>query len=602
MELIYILVSLVWLSWLCSILIVAHCDFMKTKTVHDIFAEYGDDDTMNRSATRVSYGLFSHPFLDDDETFLGCIRYSSTSDAVDTDRDTKLHVGQTFSIFTILLLTVCCVLSTTSIVFGYKSQMSWRMAHRISICATVTQMLTFFALGSDRCTMIGGCTISRNGKVAILNTVLLAGISLSWFYVAPPTTVFLKLLQQRTSDIRDPSAKADPSRASNPHQQQGTDTHGNDWIVETIDETESVLSENLPPSRSESNNGTESNQFYTNIQDNLYVRLTTIVVMIIAWTVSVVGIQRCTLVLVGYNEENDTGASGLGLFSLAIQEYNDNANRFLGCVAYPDHAVDSLDGPFRTARAFGVLTAITTTSMLLLGLVPLVLCGGILKIWMALRVVVSLSIVTQPLAFVVFRSDVCSLEGQVDCRLGGTGKVVVCNILLFVSLAVFLFVVPPPSGPVFAIVYSDELDDNCETKTVAPVSCDKSTNAFAPNRIHPLEETMKPSSVESLGDHWSSFSKAHRSSPIMPLSHPRSLSSPMVVQKKVNVGLDDNSPDEIASITIQVEYTNTEKKTRKVTKYKDGSQTIATTIEELADMILDDDDYYDDDDHTQVLE
>jgi hypothetical protein len=414
MRSIYALFSLVWVSWLCSILIVAHCDFMKTKAVYDIFSQNGDDDTMNRS-TSVSYGLFSHPFLDDDETFLGCIRYSSTSDSVDAGRDTKLHVGQTFSIFTVLLLTACGVLTTNIIVFGYKRQFSWQLAHRICICATLTQMFTFFALGSDRCTMIGGCTISRTGKVAILNTVLLAGISLSWFYLAPPATAFLKLLRQRPRDMHGATEKVDPTRESTSHQQQGTDSYGNDWMMETIDETESVESEYLPPSQSVRYNRTESRQLCSNIQDNLYVRLTTIVVMIVAWMVSILGIQRCTLILVGYSDDSGTGSSGLGLFSLSIQDRDDSANRFLGCVAYPDHAVDSLDGPFRAARAFGVLTTMITTGMLVLVLLPMVLHSGIPKIWKALRVVVLVSIVTQPLAFVVFRSDVCSLERQVHC-------------------------------------------------------------------------------------------------------------------------------------------------------------------------------------------
>lgn len=637
----------------------AHCDFMKTAAVRNIFSENGDDDTMEGSSTSVSYGLFSHPFLDDDETFLGCIRYSSTSDEIDTDGDTKLHVGQTFSIFTILLLTVCCVLCTNSCVLGYKTEFSWKMAHRICICATITQMFTFFVLGSDRCTLVGGCSISRNGKVAIFNTVLLAGVSLSWFYLPPPATVLLKRLpKQKPSAIHGTSAKADPTRAATSHQQQGIDSYGNDWMMETIDETESVVSEDLTQSQNDGNNITESNQFCTNVQDNLYVRLAAIAVMIIGWIVSILGIQRCTLVLVGYTEDGNSGSSGLGLFSLAIQEHNDNANRFLGCVAYPEHAIDSLDGPFRTARAFGVVTTMITTSILVLGLAPLVVRCGIAKIWMALRIIVPLSIVTQPLAFVVFRSDVCTLEGQVDCRLGDTGKLVVCNILLYLLLVVFLFVVPPPSAPVFEMVSSDELENNCETKTSIALPSDMSPELCVQNKTPPFLETtrslraqnvidhqlsslsmniisspsekkrsphvenlsdhrsssskrkispaierMRSSHAENVSDHWSSFAKAHHSPPTTPPAYDRSILAPVAaVPKKANVGLDDDAPDDddIASITIQVEYTSTEKKTRKITKYKDGSQTVSTTIEELCDMILEDDD--DDDDHIQFLE
>jgi hypothetical protein len=61
--------------------------------------------------------------------------------------------------------------------------------------------------------------------------------------------------------------------------------------------------------------------------------------------------------------------------------------------------------------------------------------------------------------------------------------------------------------------------------------------------------------------------------------------------KKRNVTRNDCSNDSaVTSITIQVEYTNAEKKTRRITKYADGSQTISTTIEELLDDGDDDDD------------
>jgi hypothetical protein len=479
------LVASVWMAWIFSILIVTQCNFMTTTFVpKDIFTHYPDTDDNNNSnnnnnndddsdtsslaRTTKSFGLLSRPFVDDDGQLLGCVRYTTTTTTTTNDAydattrrrhaDTQFHVGTTFGIITIVLLTISAMGMSNVIVLGqWQSNFIWRVAHWTTICAAISQMLVFVALGSDRCyhsDVHDGCHLSGSGILAIFNTILLDGICLAWYFIPPPRTPCLQQLGRHChSSSLDTVPMADPPTATSvyPGTDWGPTIGTSTWNIETIDEVESTLSECSVDDRGDENK-TEPNDKHSaqHVQDSMPFRLTTVLLIAISWMVSILGVQRCTFVLVGYQDEFQTNYSGIGLFSLAIQERDDNGNSvFLGCVAYPDHAIDTLDSPFRAARAFGAITTLITSGILVLAFLQLIVRQHIQKVWFALRVAVPISIITLLFSFTVFGSDVCSLEEQVECRLGGTGKMVICNIILLLVLSALVYCTPPPSVPLF---------------------------------------------------------------------------------------------------------------------------------------------------------
>ena len=674
--LILLMVCLGW-AWFDSIMIVSQCHFMTSTTTspvpkyHNIFttdpnnnniSSNDDDDTPNLIQTvQQQYGLFSRPFYsdDDDDTFLGCVRYSSSNH---NTRDSKFRTGQAFGIITVLLLTMSVIVSASIALIGFNRRFTattttetdsrcissrsywwWHIAKYCSTVAAVTQLLTLIAIGSsvlcysnhtddgddddNAYSSMSGCTISRNAKLAIFNTILLNGIAVLWFFVAIPDTPFIQIRQHASS-----SSTEDDNHDTNDSHHHIPSPHGtisdtskeerfdryhskNDPMkimqydgTNEMDDTESIISEytttaeckivetpTLPHHDTKHNSceipPTSIMQIlkrYT--MEHLYhSQLTTVLLIGIVWMVSIFGVNRCTLVYATevvtneddyYDDDSNnemTYRSGIGLYQMAIHDHE--RLHFLGCVAYPSQTIH--DGPFRTARAFGVITTLVTSSMFLLSILQLFVTRYIPQISLALKILLPLAIVTEATTFAIFRSDVCKIDGVVSCQLGGTGKLVILNILLLAAIYVLVSIRPVPKDPLLEMV-------------------SKKVN------MGNLKSFVSRASPKLMIDAWSNLRGSDRklfyqSGDIhVTDDDPQSTadSSGTIHTQNVNDVASDDCDDNVTSIVIQVEYNSeTEKTTRKIITYQDGTQTIHTTIEEMYD---DDDD--DDCDVSAVLE
>lgn len=626
----YILVSCVWLAWLCSILIVSQCNFMTTMMTttrySNIFTDFSDPNNKNNNnninddntelirTVQKSYGLFSRPYYDDyDDAFLGCIRYSS-KDTTTTEKDTKFRTGQAFGLITVLLLTASSIISSGIVLINFFHRTTdhdirpwrpilWRVALYLSISAAITQLFTFIALGStEKCYLdnnnnnddefhsaLGGCAISATAKLAIFNTVLLDGICLLWFFVTIPDTPLLQVRLYVSTNSTD----VNEVQQSLPDRQ---DSHRNNLVIVNhtevdyyVEDTESLVPEctntesnildhhPLPIHESSSqddNRATESSTSTMKSHLQLYhfqYQLITVLLNGIVWMVSILGVQRCTLVVaieaanVDDNYDDNTAnlqnqqqyRSGIGLYQMAI---HDEEQHFLGCVAYPSHMIhDTFDSTFRAARAFGAITTLVTSSTLMLSILLLFRTKSMSMIAsLVTRMFLLLSIVLEASTFAIFRSEVCNTDGEVSCQLGGTGKLIILNLLLMVVVSVLLHISPTPREPLLEMVPTYENGKNLKSfVSIVPKKTIKET--LSNFRIDSRKETRQ-SDINDMDDEIST-----------------DCSGTIPLDKNLN---DDNDLF-VTSVVIQVEYSDTEKTTRKIITYQDGTQTIHTTIEEM---------------------
>ena len=609
-----------------------------TPSYSNVFADNSDNDDDDKELVRTvekQLGLFSRPFYDDDDdddsdhTFLGCVRYSSstpttTSKMEGTKRkDTKFRTGQAFGLITVLLLTVSSIVSSCIVIldFGLPKIISrrtpfwWRVAHYISITAAITQLFTFIAVGSsEKCYndsslySTGGCSISGTAKLAIFNTLLLDGICLLWFFVTMPDT---PLLQVRRHVSSIPTESKDSQEQMSDKSDELIDVHPNDQTLyskytgENFDDTESIISDcttapelniivetTQPHDTTISISGTKKLSSSSscagtpkllNLQRYKWQhQVTTVLLIVIVWIVSILGVNRCTLVFAietvtnddDYDDDDNSNniaqqqqqyRSGIGLYQMAI---HDDEQNFLGCVAYPSHTIhDMFDSQFRTARAFGAITTLVTSSILVLSILQLFATSNIPKISLMNKILLPFAIVTEAATFTILRSEICNIDGIVACRLGGTGKLLILNVFLLAVIYVLMSISPLPEEPLLKVVINENLEN--------------------------LRSIISSVSTETFCEAWSNFRISNRK--VFCRNEANNTDDQISTDSsRTNINVDDPSDLNVTSIVIQVEYSDTGKTTRKIITYQDGTQTIHTTIEEMYED--------DDDDETAELE
>jgi len=186
------------LSTLFALLSVGDCSFMTSSTF-----SYSND---SRDA---KIGLFSQAVYDLDGDRLGCVKYNSMSKA---RFDGSFRASRAFAVLTALILTTTfTVLSFVLLLLPFRNNNNsdavvgvatttttrtiWSACQYSLMASTVTQMFTFFALGSDfACNGGGGqgkCQLTGVGILACMNVVLLAGLSIVAYLEPAPTEPWL---------------------------------------------------------------------------------------------------------------------------------------------------------------------------------------------------------------------------------------------------------------------------------------------------------------------------------------------------------------------------------------------------------------------------
>ena len=344
----------------------------------------------------------------------------------------------------------------------------------------------------------------------------------------------------------------------------------------------SILSSSGPQYDS-SRRSVRSETVVTSIQDLASFRLITVALIACACSVSVVGVNRCTFLLVGSRHPQGqslaSGSSfaGKGLFSQAIDD--DTNGEFLGCVAYSEETVGELDAAFKTGRAFGAITSLLTTTVLVLGIAQL-FCHVTLRhrIWFFLRALLPVITLAQMITFTAFASNVC--QGIAECRPGGTGIAVILNVFLLTILSIVVCVVPPPLNPVFKLQRMQDVHvegARGHTSQSYPLPPEISTDGRMHHHAGPIfEADSTDDDITDSDELYYSWNAVH---------------TKKTIPEKPRIAAGED--DEVESINFRIEYTDTEKKTIKTINHKDGSKTITTKLEELEnEMSLADEDEF----------
>jgi hypothetical protein len=498
------------MSWIFSVLSLSKCRFM--------------------TSSQGDLGLISRPYVDDYGEYLGCVKYG-----VDDDNDSGLKLGRAFGIITSFCISVSLAILVYSALLGSARVILWKFAHCSMAAAAFSQMVVFAALSSKQC--LGDCKLAGVGILAVFNTILLDILCLVWFNVPAPSTkrIDWNHVKQENETTASPS------------------THNKTLSVADSsgpkDEAVSVESGDTHASH-------DSPEHFGCIQDLIVFRLTTVLLIGIVWVASLVGVRRCTFLEKGFDSQDQSNFSGLGLYAQAIYEDDD----FMGCVAYSITAIEDFDGSFRTARAFGAITSLLTSVVALLSVLQLIQRRYLQQCWYCFRVLVPTVTCAQLVTLAALDSDVCKLQGENECRLGGTGILVLLNIFLSAVLSAVVLVVPPPRCTVFVLHLStpesDIPDGGVERESL-------------PIRISPVpRERIDPARTRT------SCSECDGQS-----------ATDSVEQKirppDVRIVCPSTSGDsDVSSVVVTIEHTRTAKKTVKVVTYVDGSKTVTTTIEE----------------------
>lgn len=546
-----------WLAWMFSTLSLTNCNFMLVGNSND-----------------ERLGLLSRSYVDEQGgERLGCVKYSSSDHVVDS----LFKAGRVFGVMTVLCASL--VVSLMSAVLLWKSEpktrfLLWNIAHLGLVAATVFQVLSFIALGSNRC--IGGCTLKGAGVLAVFNIGLLSLLSTGLFFLPlPPTPWLLALWQTDDPNNNTLTGRKQQNAHEMDDQATGVDRQQPESSVGSVEISESFVSES-------SQTSDLSSDSKTSIQGLTSFRLSTVILIAVAWAISIMGVQRCTFAVVKPKSYSQSSVSSeLGLYSHAV----DNNGEFLGCVAYPNHTVREFDGAFRAARAFGAITTLLTTGVFVLGILQLAVMRLVKGSWYAFRAMLPAATITQLVAFVAFGSEKCSLQGLVECHPGGTGVVVILNVFLMVTLSALVILVPPPENPVFKVF---KLRDHDETSRPTDLTSPgvAMVNSVAERSEMSHNSQTRPNDVETDEDSY--------------LDEIASSNATRHVPSRIQYWLEESTGDVACgatSITVKVEYNEKEKTTTKISTHADGSQTITTITEEL--MTSDDDGSEVDDDITE---
>lgn len=521
-----------FLTMCFSILGVSQCSFMTAYTF---------------TGAQQSLGLFSIASYDQvDGSVLGCIRFSN-----ELELDTMFIFGRFFASLT----AFCATLSFLLICFinGFKpSRTLWYVCRGLLIMSTLSQMFTYTTVGSSYC-VAHGCRLTGVGILAIFNTFLLAGLAITVYLDKPPLhplfvmwsdEFFLSnrdtLAMDEHTRVPEFSSSIDSSSETRSHASSMHEMEASPGKQKVAWPQSSVSVYSEQPSLQETLVSTGSVQRVTKFRFFLVFAITYV------WLVSIVGVRRCTFILLGPIGSDRLYFRGVGLYTHAVYEEDGDLR---GCLAYSDTERGNFSASFQAGRVFGAVSALLMTVVTLCVVIQLFCSIAKEEIWLFIRALLPFSLVSQLLAFVAFNMNECSESEGNECVPGGAGIMVILNVIIIAFLSVFACKLPPPSNPVF-VKWQERQDESREN-----------LQGF---------EMALPTKLGKLGV-------------LEELDETENCSDDGVDLHEVNMHSEGTGPE---TITVRIEYDRGEKKTIKEVLHPDGSKTITTTIEEMDDISL----------------
>jgi hypothetical protein len=560
------------LSYLFATLQLSHCSFMHT----------------GLPGSEVAMGLFSTTAYDKNGASIGCLAYTDQ-----IQMDGMFRAGRAFGTITALWTGTAFLLLLVALTFcPPRTEKLWNIARGLLTTATITQMFTFFVMGSEQCPT-NDCFLSGVGVLAVFNTFVLLGVSSMTYLEAIPVEPWLVLSNDdcdvahndtsvtpiaqeecvphascSTTGISSNPANLLDTVLPNPEVLEMKDVDLNDKHDEPSDADPSSSDASVQSHDPAENVAHERDTFISTIgtHHRNKLRLLSFGLVLAAWSISLVGIQRCTFILVGLRETGKSNYSGLGLFSRAVY-YN---GEILGCVAYPDEVRGDFDSVFQASRAFGVFTVLLLTTVTILFCLQLFTNKAKSPVWLAVRVLLTCAVITQLLVFLVFKSDTCSINNMVECVPGGAGIMVVLNLFLILTLAVYTNKMEPPRNPVFLSWR------NNNHEALLPVG------QKLPIRSEELRQLPDGGTETEESGHIGDCANEARFPDVSEKQYNSDNAGPSKNENK------EDALDDVDMVKVQVKYTATEKTIVKEVTHTDGSKTITTTIEEL-DIACNDD-------------
>lgn len=134
-----------------------------------------------------------------------------------------------------------------------------------------------------------------------------------------------------------------------------------------------------------------------------------------------------------------------GLFRMHVMEKDYG---FEGCVSLPS---DTLEGGYKSGRAFGIFLMIgITTAFLLMNAMTLFVKIHFLRrlMYLGVRICAVFALLSNLMMFTVFSNQLCDTE-DARCPPGPAGIVAIVNSLVLITLSVLVFIIPCPNQCAF---------------------------------------------------------------------------------------------------------------------------------------------------------
>ena len=575
-----IILTLSFLTTVFSILGVADCSFMLESPLgispHDL--------SMNRRI-----GLFNRAVYDTDGALLGCVAYTDKNSF-----DAKFRAGRAFGILTVLFVGLANTLFATNILFlPPASAVVWVISQYLLIMGTITQMFTFFAVGSNFACAAFNCPLTGVGVLAAINVVLLVGFSISVYLTPPPTRSWFiwwdaeadrrakqaPVLGRLDPQVRDYLSQYKQFGRRSPQIAPGLSPH--------LDEASFEGNDN---DQEEQSGFTETTADTTNSKSSAIhglrsFRFTLVALFSFAWAGTLAAVDRCTLISVGPTGAPSSQYASIGLFTRAV---TDNGT-FIGCIAFPNNSKVEFDQSFNTSRVFGGVTSFLMTFVYLLILFLLFVKTAKEEIWQVVRMVMPVATVSQLLVFVAFHTKTCTADTNVDCRLGTLGIWTVLNTLIMTILTILVMNIPAPPHPVFMPWFSDDNTEAAESR-ISQSPLEKASPITKQSRVTVLDSSSMRLVNENAQLPRISEDEDTQTYPVDNSTHTSmGTESPSRISSRITrieplpespYPLYDHDPGD--SINVTVEYCGNEKRIVKTLTHPDGSQTITITVEELS--------------------
>lgn len=534
------------------------------------------------ASQHLGMGLFSRAVYDLNGDLLGCVAYTDTRFF-----DSMFKSGRAFGIIAALCSSILLLfLAVTLFILPKGCEVLWNGSRFYSAAATMGQLFSLLVMNTSHCQKLGNtCHFTPLGKIALVNVAIFATLTVKIFFERMPVQPWIHLcspsiedsalttnhVEPNTSDSHNDTLHADEDQVS--PEDFPTEPESGHKHEETGMEfdPESLITNTQPRSSQESiTSHTSTDQIVGNVyqrdtglQNQRSFRFMILFLLLTSWAISIAGIRRCTMFLVGPTEGLRSDYSGLGLFNRAAYY----KGTIIGCLAYPEQIQQHFDPVFQISRVFGAITSFLMTAILVLAIVLLFANVAKDEIWLFIRVLLPCATVTQTLVFIGYKTETCSLTPLVECKIGPTGFVVIVNIFLLSMLSITALTYPPPRGPLLRLhrpknVAHDPLTPQSTTMPLAPLSSMEQNiqrNTQCPNQaclpvIHETSCTLIDGNGNLLNDEVQQLDIDY------------------------NTDIDENTGD---TVTVRVEHTNSEKKTITTIIHSDGSQTVTTMIEEM---------------------